>query len=206
MHVTFVSGWSGLPCLYPQIAANSDFIVPFYDHAMEQVNAALGKGGDVLIAWSTGAHLVLDQLSLASDKFNHILLIAPFLDFTTSVPARIIQRMHTRLLVEPEATVSDFWRRCGGTQQCPHLNAQQISHLAAGLDLLMNSQVRPIKKSNAQVTLVQCLADQVVLPATFNAVSAALEQTTTIRCHSAHMPPEPELIRIVSNVSGTAFI
>ncbi len=206
MHVTFVSGWSGLPCLYPQIAANTDFIVPFYDHTIEQVNAALGTGGDVLIAWSTGAHLVLNQLSLASDNFRYIILIAPFLDFTASVPARIIQRMRTRLRKEPEATVSDFWKLCGGTQQCPQLNDQQLRHLTAGLDLLMNSQIRSIKESGTHVTLVQCLADQVVLPASFNAVSAALEQATIIQCHSAHMPQESELIRIVSNVSSTTFL
>ena len=205
MRVTFVSGWSGLPCLYPQIAAKADFIVPFYDHTAEHVTAALGKGGDVLVAWSTGAHLVLDQLSLASDKFSHIILIAPFLDFTSSVPARVIKRMRTRLLQEPEATVSEFWKLCGGTQQCPRLTEPQVNNLAAGLDLLMSSQIQPDLTIDVQVALVRCQQDQVVLPTAFNAVSAALEQATIINCEAAHMPQEQQLIRIISHVSGTTF-
>ncbi len=206
MQVTFVSGWSGLPCLYPRIASKADFIVPFFSHTKDEVVSTLHNGGDLLIAWSTGAHLVLDQLSLIGDKYSYIILIAPFIDFTSSVPVRVIKRMRSRLFREPQTTVSDFWKLCGGTQQCPSLSDQQIEFLAAGLDLLMNSQIRQPLTGGHNVTLVQCLNDQVVLPAAFNAVSAALKQATVFNSPSPHMLPEHELIRIVSDVCGTTLL
>ena len=205
MSITFLSGWSGLPCLYPTVATQANFIVPFYSHTVSEINDALNDGGDLLIAWSTGAHLALNQISLIGDKFSEIILIAPFLDFTSSVPARIIERMHSRLLREPEATVNDFWQRCGATQGCPTLTKPQVGELAAGLEFLMTSKIHP-SHCHTALTLVHCHQDRVVIPETFDDVAHALPQAKILSCAGPHMLPEAELLRIMTYVSGTTFL
>ncbi len=205
MSITFISGWSGLPCLHPSVAARTSFIVPFYSHTVSEINGALNKGGDLLIAWSTGAHLALNQLSLISDKFSEVILIAPFLDFKSSVPTRIIKRMRSRLLREPEATVNDFWQRCGATQRCPTLTEPQVGQLAAGLEFLITSKIHP-SDCHTELTLVHCNQDRVVTPETFDDVAHALPQAKILSCTGPHMLPEAELLRIMTYVSGTTFL
>lgn len=206
MQLTFVSGWSGLPCLYPTIASKSRFLIPFLDHSPADISEVLAAGGDLLVGWSTGAHQILKELDLACENFRNILLVAPFLDFSTCVPPRIVRLMKARLLREAERTVEDFWKLCGTDLPCPQLSANQIKALADGLDFLMTSRAEPAGVSGLQVTLVNCRQDQIVTARAFQEVIDSLGMVSKKTCDSPHLVHEPELIRIMSDVSGATLL
>ena len=206
MRVTFVSGWAGLPCLYPHIAERVDFLVPFFSHSPVQIEQALATECELLIGWSTGAHLILKQLELAGRTAGQIILIAPFLDFPNCVAPRILNRMRQRLLREAEATVEDFWARCGNRHQaCPPLKKEQIESLATGLDFLNSSTAKPEAGRASRLTLVRCQDDQLVPEAAFQATLGALGHASVTSIAAAHLPTEPQLTRIIADVSGSAL-
>lgn len=206
MRVTFVSGWAGLPCLYPRIAGQVDFLVPFFSHSPAQIEQALQTECELLIGWSTGAHLILKQLEFAQRQARRILLIAPFLDFPNCVAPRIVNRMRQRLLREAEATVEDFWARCGNHRQvCPPLKKEQIESLATGLDFLNSSTANPEAGRASRLTLVRCRDDQLIPEVAFQATRAALGHAAVSTVAAAHLPTEPQLVRIIADVSGSAL-
>ena len=206
MRVTFVSGWAGLPCLYPHIARQVDFLVPFFSHSPAQIEQALAAECELLIGWSTGAHLILKQLEFAQCQARRILLIAPFLDFSSCVAPRIVRRMRQRLLREAEATVEDFWMRCGSSgQACPQLRGEQREALAAGLEFLNSSRAEPAAIATSRLTLVRCQDDQLVPEAAFQTTLGALGHASVTSIAAAHLPTEDQLIRIIADVSGSAL-
>ncbi len=206
MRVTFVSGWAGLPCLYPHIARQVDFLVPFFSHSPAQIEQALATECELLIGWSTGAHLILKQLELAGRTAGQIILIAPFLDFSSCVASRIVSRMRQRLLREAQATVEDFWARCGNSRQtCPPLKTEQIENLARGLDFLNTSTAKPEAGTASRLTLVRCRDDQLIPEAAFQAIRAALGHAAVSTVAAAHLPTEPQLARIIADVSSSAL-
>ena len=206
MQLTFISGWSGLPELYPTIAQRSNFLTPFWHNSTKEIATAIAQGGDTLIGWSTGAHLILKELDTARNNFSQIILLAPFLAFSHCVHPRIVKRMEQRLYQLPQATVSDFWEKCGIEHPCPAIDADKITTLAQGLDFLATTAATPNKVAAKQITLVCCNHDQIVTAAEFNAVANSLEQTEIIKINCQHFVPEQELLQMVKNVTGTSLI
>ncbi len=206
MQLTFVSGWSGIPELYPTIAQQSNFVIPFWHHSTAQVGAAIAAGGDTLVGWSTGAHLILQQLNSARENFSNIILLAPFLAFSRCFHPRIIKLMQQRLSKEPQATITDFWHRCGINHPCPNIDAKHITTLDQGLEFLATSILAVNKVASGQITLVCCSEDQIVSRKEFDTVANSVENTATIAINSQHFVPEPQLLRMLKNVTGTALI
>ncbi len=199
MRLTFISGWAGCPELYPELAANSRFVSPFLHHTRAEVREAIAAGGDTLVGWSTGAHLVLKHLEQAQQVFSRIILIAPFLAFSDSVSPRVVKRMKLRLQHEAEATVSDFWQLCGHEAACPQLTTEQRDNLSAGLDFLASSVVTPPLPVADHLILVRCTEDRVVSVTAFTAVTAALPTARIKEVQSSHMIPEARFLGMIAN-------
>ncbi len=207
MHMTFISGWAGLPCCYPALARQHNYLSPFFADSLDAVHSALQEDDDLLVGWSTGAHLILKDMELACRHFRTIILVAPFLDFTTSVAPRIVQRMKKRLQREPEATLEEFWALCGLRAFCPQLTYDAIDQLGEGLDFLTHSQVQPQQPTQeCRIILVGCQQDQVVTPQAFSAVAQALPAATTVTVDHPHYIPETALLELIDDVSRSAIL
>jgi len=206
MQLTFISGWAGLPEFYPAFTSRGRFLTPFFQDSSDQVATTITQGGDLLIGWSLGAHMVLKQIDVALQHFPRILLVAPFLDFSSCVHPRILRRMQQRLLKEPQATIEDFWQLCGIERICPDLGQERVDSLVQGLSYLAASRINPGKVAGEAVSLVHCTQDRVVPAEAFRETAQALGQVEIIEEKYQHLLPEHELLRIVENVTGTPFL
>ena len=206
MQLTLISGWSGITELYPTIAKQSNFLTPFWHHSTAEISTAIAQGGDTLIGWSTGAHLILKEIDKVGQNFSKIILLAPFLSFSHCFHPRIIKRMQQRLVKHPQATITDFWQKCGIEHTCPVISTNEITILEQGLEFLATSTAKPNKIAAGQVTLVRSTEDQIVTPKEFKAVATALGQAEIIDVNCQHQLPEQELLQMVKHVTGTSLI
>ena len=112
MSILFVGGWATEETQFPRLASISSFLVPFSGFSPDELPALIGCGGNILIGWSTGAHMLLKECSHLFSSYDHVLLIAPFLSFTDSFPERIVRRMIAGMDKNPAGVVQSFHNNC----------------------------------------------------------------------------------------------
>lgn len=180
MTVHFVTGWAGDASQYPRLAAKS-CLRPFVDFSPADLPGLLPASGDILIAWSTGAHLVLAHAAKLLPRFGRVLLLAPFLKFTDSFPQRTVLTMLASLADEPAHTLAAFHGNCGEDAPPPY-RPEHLPALVAGLRYLADSPAAlaaPVPAANVLVArgtrdrIVRARAVQALLPLLPGAASAA---------------------------------
>ncbi len=89
--------------------------------AQKQQRPPIGRQNarPLLLAWSTGAHLVLKHRAALFPLFSRLILAAPFLSFTDHVPAAKVKLMIRGLKRDPEAVVRDFHALCRARGEQP---------------------------------------------------------------------------------------
>jgi pimeloyl-ACP methyl ester carboxylesterase len=193
----FVSGWAGCACLYPRLAAASRMLVPFIRHQEEEIAAVLRQGGTTLLGWSTGAHLVLKQLPDLMERFDRIVLAAPFLSFTRYVPRPRLEAMIAAMGKDPARTVASFMAKCG---HCGPLSVDRPDHpaLLSGLDFLLTSEAfLPAGRSGEKVTLVHGERDRIVPVQASLDLHELLPGSTLLLARSGHKIDEDILLDLV---------
>jgi alpha-beta hydrolase superfamily lysophospholipase len=130
------------------------------DPAQKQQRPPIGRQNarPLLLAWSTGAHLVLKHRAALFPLFSRLILAAPFLSFTDHVPAAKVKLMIRGLKRDPEAVLRDFHALCRargeqpGTSQNEEKNTKigdgpasfvpdHVPALIQGLEFLLESRV-----------------------------------------------------------------
>ncbi|MES9996185.1 alpha/beta hydrolase [Desulfovibrio aminophilus] len=164
MDLTFVSGWAGFPALFPDFPGRARFLAPFAGLDEAGVLVTLERGGEALLAWSTGAHLVLKHRALVLPRYERVVLAAPFLSFTGFTPARVLRLMRRALAADPAGTVATFHATCG-TAPAPIPGDVTPAELDAGLAFLAESSADPAPGVPAAHVLVLHGADDAIVPA-----------------------------------------
>ncbi|KAA0259463.1 hypothetical protein FHQ18_00880 [Deferribacter autotrophicus] len=148
MSLIFVSGWAGFSYLYPNFSKFGIFITPFSVDFDEEktVNFLKSQGGEILIGWSTGAHIILKELETISKNFQSIILIAPFLDFISFTKEKILDIMIENFKSNPEKVIKNFITKCGANY---HFTEKYNTELMlTGLEFLKKSKIGHIHKTN----------------------------------------------------------
>jgi len=193
--VWFVSGWAGFPELFPRLARSSTFLVPFVDGDEAALSARLADaGGDVLLGWSTGAHLLLKSGSWLFPRFSLVLLAAPFLRFSDSLPGRVLDAMRAGLELDAESTLSDFYRTCDAPP--PAFRVESTARLAEGLEYLGRSVAPGTTLPAGNVLVVHGSADRVVRARAVRQVMDALEGARYVSMPCGHFIAEEHLARL----------
>ena len=183
MTLHFVTGWAGDAAQYPHLAAAGPVLRPFVDFAPADLPGRLPARGDVLLAWSTGAHLVLAHGAELLPRFRLVLLLAPFLRFTDSLPSRTVRAMLASLEEEPAPILAAFHANCEEDVP-PPLRQEHLPALADGLRYLADcpaALAAPVAAANVLVAhgrrdrIVRPRALEALLPLLQGAASAALE-------------------------------
>jgi hypothetical protein len=175
-YVLFLSGWAGFAPLFPRLSGACEFAVPFTPEYPDEdaVFRRLDTGGGTLLAWSTGAHMALRH-GACFRNFSRIVLVAPFLRFTDSLPARIVRSMLQELDKDPKRLLDNFYTTCG-VHDAPreiHCNA---ALLADGLHYLLESEVTQVPAFEPErCLLVQPQKDRVVRAKAARAVELMLD-------------------------------
>lgn len=205
--VVFVSGWAGYPALMPRVAEIARFITPFAgeDCGEDAVLRAMLEGGDVLAAWSTGAHMALKHRAEVFPRYGRVLLFAPFLDFCAHVDPEVLRTMRRTLLAEgPVRTVRAFWRNCGlrGVDFEPPLGHGVT--LAAGLDYLLGSRVRlSPDEDGSRVRILHGAGDRVVPVAIGGEIASLLAGAWRSIMDFGHCPPEGLILDVLHEETGS---
>lgn len=155
----FISGWGGYKELLPSIAEKTNFYVPFIDPP-EIIKDSIKRGGKTLMGWSTGAHIISKDIPENTDKWENIVLIAPFSDFTKSFGTKILDAMIKGLHYNFYKTMNLFYQRCGIKKQID-AKENDASKLITGLEFLKTSRL--VKNSNTgKITVIYGTNDQIV--------------------------------------------
>jgi hypothetical protein len=191
--VCFLSGWAGMAELFPGLAARVRFIVPFLDGDESYcIDAALDCGAETLAGWSTGGHMILKHAAMLFPRFSRVVLVAPFVRFTDSFPARLVRSMIARMERDPAGTSRDFWRACGLTDPAV-FRPEWALPLTEGLRYLLASQAPPPAVAAGHVTVLHGDADRIVRTPAVDAAVAGLAGATRISYPGGHSPPEAVL-------------
>ncbi|MCM0756543.1 alpha/beta hydrolase [Desulfovibrio aminophilus] len=164
MDLTFVSGWAGFPALFPDVPGDARFLAPFAGLDEAGVLAGLERGGDLLLAWSTGAHIALKHRERILPRYGRVVLAAPFLHFSSFTPARVLRLMRRALAADPVGTVAAFHAKCGAAPT-PLPGDVAPAELDAGLAFLAESSADPAPGVPAAHVLVLHGADDAIVPA-----------------------------------------
>ncbi|MBU1002907.1 MAG: alpha/beta hydrolase [Proteobacteria bacterium] len=201
--VVFVSGWAGYPELFPRLSALVEFVTPFSDGSEAEVLENLRQGGEVLMAWSTGAHLVLKHRGELFARWRRVVLLSPFMNFCVHVPRATVQRMRDTILAEgPERTVRAFWRNCAAPR-IAFSHGDDTRVLAAGLDYLLEScAIITPGESGANVRIVHGADDAIVPASAGSDVAALLAGSWRSLMAFGHYPSETILLGILYEETG----
>ncbi len=198
MNLTFVTGWAGYPEQFPEISRRATVFTPFTVHGEDEILSALAAGRGTLLAWSTGAHMVLKHFAAILPRFDRIVLAAPFLRFTDHVPERLLARMIRGMERDPEKTLAAFYANCG-EEAPPASRPEHAAALLAGLEYLRVSKAAlPEPLEAGQVVLIHGIEDRIVPPAASDALLPRLPGARQYLADCGHKIPEVLLLELCS--------
>ncbi|MFP4168279.1 MAG: hypothetical protein ACLFSY_05445 [Desulfonatronovibrionaceae bacterium] len=154
----FISGWAGPGFLFPGLTRDCAFAAPFLTHSAQGIEDLLGENFSRVIAWSTGAHIVLKHPELWPGK--KILLLAPFLHLPRSVPDWALRDMQKGMRENPKQIINSFWAKCGIKNTW--VENMDFEKLAKGLEFLRESKAELPQKPPVGMTLVRASRDRIV--------------------------------------------
>ncbi|MFW5498180.1 MULTISPECIES: alpha/beta hydrolase [unclassified Maridesulfovibrio] len=197
MSIVFVGGWATSPQQYPLLSESARFLIPFTGFDPDELPDLLGEGGDVLVGWSTGAHMLLKDCRHLFELYEKVLLIAPFLSFTDSFPARLVRVMIAGMESDPAAVVSSFHENCGETNP-PAYDSKDRDFLIAGLEYLITSKIEPEGVFNlSNCTLVHGSKDRIVRPKAFEKIAGVIKGAEILKVEGGHKISETKLMSII---------
>ena len=197
MNIVFVAGWASSASQYPQLAETARFLVPFSGFEPEKLPALIENGGDVLVGWSTGAHILLKECRHLFDRFERVVLIAPFLSFTDSFPVRLVRGMIQGMENNPAAVVRSFHENCAEPEP-PAYDPAEVAALVAGLEFLISSKIDISEKiSLPDLIIVHGSSDRIVRRKAFDKVMTVIEDAQFVETECGHKISEPELMSII---------
>lgn len=197
MNLTFVSGWAGYSELYPELARRGEFLLPFVDMGERALVQRLRQGKGTLLAWSTGAHMVLKYWGALEPCYERIVLAAPFLDFTSFTPERVVRLMLRGFGSQPENVLNEFLKKCGCRRKVSFV-PDHASPLADGLRYLMESRVHPVHTGGEKVVLAHGQHDRIVSPEASEDILHTLHGARFVALPCGHWIPEHELLDLLS--------
>ncbi len=193
----FVSGWAGFPELFPTLSGRGEFLLPFVRHSEAEVFDRLDtSSASTLIAWSTGAHMVLKRWNRVVDNFERIVLVAPFLCFTDYTSEKMVRLMIRNMRRNAQEVVNLFHRNCGYTGQIP-IDKSDVEGLFMGLEYLRASRAMPSHRGAEKTVILHGEHDRIVNPVASEDLWEIMPGATYIALPHGHWIPEHEFAAYV---------
>ena len=204
----FVSGWAGYACLFPRLAKTTRFFVPFSPWLEEELRTRVMEGsrGGTLLAWSTGAHMVLRWGDPVLACFDRVVLIAPFLDFTRCLPLRIVHAMRGRVEKECLPALTEFYANCGLIGDAPDVSGLAVpEELVRGLTWLADASLAPVPPLTCsdRIHVIHGRRDRIVPARALKDVMRMLPCASLIRPDCGHYIPEEHLFPLLHEITDT---
>lgn len=188
----FISGWAGYPELFPNLTGDYEFMLPFIRHSEREIFERLDSArGGTLVAWSTGAHMVLKRWNRVVLNFDRIVLVAPFLSFTDYTSEKVVRLMVRNMRKDAQQVVRLFHGNCGFPGKVD-VNAQDVEGLFAGLEYLRSSRAMPSHLGAGKTTIMHGEYDRIVKPAASEDIWEIMPDATYTALPYGHWIPEHE--------------
>ncbi|MDQ7031155.1 MAG: hypothetical protein Q9M37_00340 [Desulfonauticus sp.] len=209
----FVSGWAGFPEFFPTFSQNYIFIIPFITHAPEEIILQINKTNPTyLLAWSTGAHIILKHINEITVK--QIFLISPFIHFPDFVDTSILDKMELNIKKHPMRILKNFFKKAGFPEIDFHIKKintkNLIENLAQGLIFLKHSKVDILKLdlNCKKLYLIHSKKDRIIPYLQSDLIAQKLmlpeENVIYIKTNN-HYISENELCRIIYEKTNCKF-
>jgi len=189
----FVSDWAGYPELFPNLADEYEFMLPFVRHSEGEIFERLdGARGGTLMAWGIGAHIVLKRWNRVVPNFDRIVLIAPFLAFTDYASEKVVRHMIRNMRQDAQQEVRLFHKKCGfpGKLTIPE---RDFEGLFAGLEYLRSSRAMPSHMGAEKTTIIHGEHDRIVNLHASEDIWEIMPKATYTALPYGHWIPEAEL-------------
>jgi pimeloyl-[acyl-carrier protein] methyl ester esterase len=196
----FISGWAGFKELFPELLADFDIIVPFVDADPNQIDRIINENSsEIIIGWSTGAHIILKNIEKVTAKYKNIFLFSPFLNFTKYTDKRILNFMIKKFKIEPVSVIKDFYKNCGITETNIINEYNDFGNLIDGLEYLLNSDINlsPIN-SDSKIYIYHGLNDKIVPAKASEEINMQLDNSKLKLINAPHFI-NGEIIRDIIN-------
>ncbi|OEU64874.1 MAG: hypothetical protein BA863_01310 [Desulfovibrio sp. S3730MH75] len=200
MSLIFVGGWATDKDQYPVIFESGKFLIPFVDFKPEELPELISEGGNTLVGWSTGAHILLKECRAHFSTFDNVILIGPFLSFTESFPERLLRKMIAGMSKNPARVLSSFHKNCGENNKIPFFDSQ-VGALVEGLEYLISSRIEledEIQIGN--LILVHGNDDKIVRQTAFESVAKNISGGRIVTLDSGHKISEDELLNLIKGL------
>lgn len=199
MSLVFVGGWATSSEQFPDLPGPVRFLVPFTGFEPCELPALIGGGGDVLVGWSTGAHMLLKDCRHLFGLYKKVILIAPFLTFTDSFPQRLVRSMIAGMDKEPAVVVRSFHENCGEPDP-PDYDQSQKDALIAGLEFLISSKIAVEDKIVLpNLTIVRPARDRIVRRKAFERLTSVVKGAGIVEIDSGHKVSVLQLMNLIKD-------
>ncbi len=200
MSLIFVGGWATSKDQYPVIAKSSTFLIPFVDFKPEELPDLISGGGNTLVGWSTGAHILLKECRAYFSKFDNVILIGPFLSFTESFPEIILRKMISGMSKNPARVLASFHKNCGEKNKINFFDSQ-VGALVEGLEYLISSRIEfEGAIPNDNLILVHGNDDKIVRQTAFESVAKSISGARIVTLDSDHKISEDEILNLIKGL------
>lgn len=182
-----VLGWAQSSRLLPQ---ECDSYSPWGARSESELFGALRDGGDLLVAWSAGAHFVLRYWQWLAPVFDRIVLASPFSglgDETSADAASFFERVESG-----KAGIAEYASLCSCSAKELGRETFDVDE-RAGLARLMHSRLSPPTSFGEKVTLVHGQFDRLLVPYAVEDIIASLEPAQIICLPCGHWIPLRDL-------------
>jgi len=191
----FISGWAGFREALGDIPEDWHYINPFLDFDEEGIlNFLEDKTGEILVAWSTGGHIVLKNIQFFSERFSNIIVIAGFKKFTNYVNPRIIEKMIEKMEIGPDTVVKKFLINAGCNAVIP--KNLDYKKLIEGLKFLLFSDITDLYCKQCNLILIQGTEDRILPIKALDDLKLLYPFAKTIKIKSYHWITFEEILKI----------
>lgn len=182
---------------YPDLLAHSDNLV----------NLPPVRTAEVLVAWSLGSLIALQNLSTLP-HLHAVILLSPIFDFCGpgAWNPRVVQRMERKLSTDPETVLRDFASQltpmAAADQQRWVDNALQYGTelLQSGLAYLRTQQAHLNTPAAIPIFILTGAQDRIVTPETATRGAQQLNLPLEIIPAAGHWPMEPAFLQAVAHI------
>jgi pimeloyl-ACP methyl ester carboxylesterase len=155
----FISDWSFTKEYFPAISKKFTFFEPFVDN-IDYVLGEVDNGGKTLIGWSAGAHIISKYIGTFGDKWEKIILIAPYMHFVESFFEENIDIIIKGLNKDFAKTVKYFQAKAG-VIPIAQPSEKYLNNLIDGLNYLKSSKITEGSSAKNVLVIYGC-ADQLI--------------------------------------------
>lgn len=202
MSIFFAGGWATSPSQFPWFKEHAKFVVPFCDLIPSEFKKELEKFIEdevepvSLVGWSTGAHILLKHCTSLFPCFRKVILVSPFLSFTDSFPARVINSMIDEFDLNSESVIRQFHLNCGETGQFQNYECE-AEKLRCGLEFLGESKISEFDVWGENLILVRGSRDRIVRKKAFKKLVDSLPEVEILFPDFGHKPDESFLVSLL---------